>query len=513
MRNVAITLLIAFLALPALGQKTTAPAEAAKAVRAYRQANEDRIVRELCELLAIPNVASDAANIQKNAARLQLMLEARGIETHLLSTDGRGPVVFGKLETPGAKRTVIFYAHYDGQPVDAAAWTDHAPFEPILYDNSIEAGGKRISFPVPAVIPHYKDDWRIYARSASDDKSPIVALLATIDALNEKKIPLAVNLKVILEGEEEAGSEHLQQTLELHKNLLAADVLLTGDGPVHQSGRPLIFFGARGDIGLGITVYGPVRALHSGHYGNWAPNPAMELAQLLAAMKDENGRVKIPGYYDDVTPLGEAEKKAVAELPDYDATLEKELGIAKPEGGGKKLAELIMEPSLNIRGLRSAYVGDAAQNVVPDRAEASLDARLVKGEDPKEKSRQIVEFIRQEGFFVVDREPTMDERRVHAKIAKIVEQGGYRASRTRMDLPVSKAIIGVMKEAEGDVVIAPALGGSVPMYVFEDLELPWVGVPIVNYDNHQHSADENLRLGHFWKGMETYGALLAGLNW
>jgi acetylornithine deacetylase/succinyl-diaminopimelate desuccinylase-like protein len=266
-------------------------------------------------------------------------------------------------------------------------------------------------------------------------------------------------------------------------------------------------------IGLDVTVYGPVRALHSGHYGNWAPNPALELSRLLAAMKDENGRVKIPGYYDDVTPLGEAEKKALAELPDYDVELEKELGIAKPDGSGKKLAELIMEPSLNIRGFRSAYVGEQAQNVVPDRAEASLDARLVKGEDPKEKSRQIVEFIRQQGFFVTDREPTMEERRTHARVAKVIEQGGYRASRTRMDLPVSKAIIGVMKETEGDVVVAPALGGSVPMYVFEDLGLPWVGVPIVNYDNHQHSSDENLRLGQFWRGMETYGALLAGLNW
>jgi acetylornithine deacetylase/succinyl-diaminopimelate desuccinylase-like protein len=497
---------------PAEAQKPS-PSDSAKAIREYRQTNEDRIVRELREFLSIPNVASDTANIQKNAERLSEMLEARGIETHLLPIEGRGPVVFGKLETPGAKRTVIFYAHYDGQPVDAAAWTDHAPFEPILYDNAMEAGGRRIPFPAPAAIPHYKDDWRIYARSASDDKSPIVALLAAIDALNEKKIPRAVNLKVIFEGEEEAGSEHLQQTLALHKNLLAADVLLTGDGPVHQSGRPLIFFGARGDIGLDITVYGPVRALHSGHYGNWAPNPAMELSRLLAAMKEENGRVKIPGYYDDVTPLDEAEKKAVAELPDYDAVLEKELGIAKPEGGGKKLAELIMEPSLNIRGIRSAYVGDQAQNVVPDRAEASLDARLVKGEDPKEKSRQIVDFIRQQGFFVEDREPTLEVRRTHAKVAKVIEQGGYRASRTRMDLPGSKAIIGVMKAAEGDVVIAPTLGGSVPMYVFEDLGLPWVGVPIVNYDNHQHSSDENLRLGQFWQGMETYGALLAGLNW
>ena len=512
LRAGGIVLVTTALGAPANAQKTS-PVDAAKAVREYREANEDRIVRELREFLAIPNVAGDKANIQKNAERLRVMLEARGIETHLLSIEGRGPVVFGKLETPGAKRTVIFYAHYDGQPVDAAAWTDKAPFEPILYDNAMETGGKRISFPAPASTPHYKDDWRIYARSASDDKSPIVALLAALDALNSKQIPLSVNLKVIFEGEEEAGSEHLQQTLELHKNLLAGDVLLTGDGPVHQSGRPLIFFGARGDIGLDITVYGPVRALHSGHYGNWAPNPAMELARLLTAMKDENGRVKISGYYDDVTPLGEAEKRALAEMPNNDAELQRELGIAKPEGGGKKLVELLMEPSLNIRGIRSAYVGEQAQNVVPDRAEVSLDARLVKGEDPKQKSRQIVEFIRQRGFFVVDREPTMDERRAHDKVAKVIEQGGYRASRTQMDLPVSKAIVSVMKDAEGDVVIAPTLGGSVPMYVFEDLGLPWVGVPIVNYDNHQHSSDENLRLGHFWRGMEVFGSLLAGLNW
>jgi acetylornithine deacetylase/succinyl-diaminopimelate desuccinylase-like protein len=471
-------------------------------------------MRELREFLAIPNVASDTANIQKNAERLRVMLEARGIETHLLAIEGRGPVVFGKLEVPNARRTVIFYAHYDGQPVDAAAWTDKAPFEPVLYDNAMEAGGKRIPFPATGATSHYKEDWRIYARSASDDKSPIVALLAALDALSEKKIPLAVNLKVIFEGEEEAGSEHLQQTLELHKNLLAADVLLTGDGPVYQNGRPLIFFGNRGEIGLDVTVYGPVRALHSGHYGNWAPNPALELSRLLASMKEEDGRVKIPGYYDDVAPLGEAEKHALAELPDYDAELEKELGIAKPDGGGKNLAELILEPSLNIRGMRSAYVGQQAQNVVPDRAEASLEARLVKGEDPKEKSRQIVEFIRKQGFFVVDREPTIEERRAHPKVAKVIEQGGYRASRTPMDLPVSKAIVRVMREAEGnELVVAPMLGGSVPMYVFEDLGLPWVGVPIVNYDNHQHSSDENLRLGHFWRGMETYGALLAGLNW
>jgi len=511
-------LLIALLPFVADAQKSTppAPGRVAQAVREYRMDNEDRIVRELSEFLSIPNIANDRANIQKNAARLVEMLEARGIETHLLPINGRGPVVFGKLITPEAKRTVIFYAHYDGQPVDAGAWTDGKPFEPALRDAAIEAGGKRIPFPENSAQHRavYDDNWRIYARSSSDDKSPIVALLTALDALRAKKIPLGVNLKMIFEGEEEAGSTNLQRTLDLHKNLLGADLLITADGPVHQSGRPLVFFGNRGDIGIDVTVYGPVRSLHSGHYGNWAPNPAMELSRLLASMKDADGRVRIDGYYDDVTPLSEIEKKALAEMPDNDAELERELGIAKPEGGGKKLVELIMEPSLNIRGLRSAYVGDQAQNVVPDRAEASLEARLVKGEDPRKKFEQISAFIQKQGFFVIDHEPSMEERRVHARIAKVVDEGGYRASRTPMDLALSKAVVEVVRGAAGkDTVIMPSTGGSVPMYIFEDLGLPWVGVPIVNYDNHQHSSDENLRLGQFWRGMEIYGAILADLNW
>jgi acetylornithine deacetylase/succinyl-diaminopimelate desuccinylase-like protein len=495
-------------------------AQVVRRVREYRMSHEGAIVRELAEFLAIPNVASDEVNIQKNAARLVEMLKARGVETELLPIAGRGPVVFGKLMTPGAKRTVIFYAHYDGQPVDAAAWTDEKPFEPVLRDNAIEAGGKRIPFPdgraagSAAGAAEYKDDWRIYARSASDDKSPIVAILAAIDALRAQKIPIGVNVKMIFEGEEEAGSTNLERTMQAHKDLLGADLLITCDGPVHPSGRPLIFFGARGDVGLDVTVYGPVRALHSGHYGNWAPNPAMELSRLLASMTDTNGRVLIPGYYDDVVPLSALEKEWLAKMPDNDAELARSLGIAKPDGGGKKLAELLQQSSLNIRGLNSAYVGTRAQNVVPDKAEASIDARLVKGEDPRKKYEQIVGFIRAQGYFVVDHEPTMDERRAHPLIAKIVDEGGYRASRTAMDLPVSKATIALVQSAtDGRAVIAPGLGGSVPMYIFEDLRLPWIGLPIVNYDNHQHSSDENLRLGHFWNGMEMYGAVLAGLEW
>lgn len=492
-------------------RKLPVPNHVAEEVRSYRQANEDRIYRELREFLSIPNVASDTPNIQKNAAHLKELLEARGVETHLLSIEGRGPVVFGKLDTLGAPRTVIFYAHYDGQPVTPPDWADKSPFSPVLRDKSIEAGGKVISFG-PESDP---DERRIYARSASDDKSPIIAILAALDALRAKSIPLAVNLKFILEGEEEAGSRHLEETLRLHKNLLKADLLINADGPVHQSGRPFLFFGNRGDIGINISLYGPVRALHSGHYGGWAPNPAMRLSQLLAAMVDQNGHVLIPGYYDDVAPLTALEKSALAAMPFNDPDLQAELGIAKPDGNDKKLVELLQEPSLNVRGIRSANVGDAANNIVPERAEASLDARLVKGEDPQAKYDQIVGFIRKQGYFIIDHEPTLDERRAHPRLAKVLpDQFGYRASRTSMDLPVSTALVRLMQEATNNqTVVMPALGGTAPMYIFEDLGLPWIGVPIVNHDNHQHTVDENLRLANLWQGIETYAVLLADLDW
>ena len=493
-----------------------APAQIAQEVRDYRTNNEDRIVRELSDFLAIPNLASDTVNIQKNATHLVELLEARGIETHLLTIKDRGPVVFGKLTAPDATHTIIFYAHYDGQPVDPAAWSDGGkPFEPVLRSNALEAGGKRIPFPegTPQHPAIYEDDWRIYARSSSDDKSPIIALLAAIDALRAKNIPLSVNLKVIFEGEEEAGSPNLERTLLLHRNLLDADVLITGDGPMHQSGRPLIFFGNRGVLGFDVTVYGAVRALHSGHYGNWAPNPALELARLLASMKDETGHVLIPGFYDDVVPLGPVEQKALEGMPDNDAQLMHDLEFTKADGAGKKLVELLQQPSLNIRGMRSAYVGEQAQNVVPEKAEASLDVRLVKGEDPDKKYEQILDYIRKQDFFITSAEPTKEERLAHDRIAKVTKGDfNYRASRTSMELPISQLLISVVQSAtNNDTVVAPTLGGSVPMYIFENLNIPWVGVPIVNYDNHQHSSDENLRLGHLWRGIEIYAAILAGL--
>jgi acetylornithine deacetylase/succinyl-diaminopimelate desuccinylase-like protein len=492
-------------------QTVAEPARVVQQVREYRRASEHKIIRELVELLSIPNVATDTANIRRSAAKLKEMLEQRGASVRLLPIEGRGPVVYGELATPGATRTVIFYSHYDGQPVDPSRWIDTKPWEPALRTNAIHRGGRLIPFPQPPA--RYEDDWRIYARSASDDKSPPVAILAALDALRAAKIPLAINVKFILDGEEEDGSPNLERVMAAHRDLMKADLLIVADGPVHQTGQPQIVFGNRGIVDVEITVYGPNRNLHSGHYGNWAPNPAMRLAQLLASMKDSTGRVLVEGFYDDVRPLSELERRALAEVPANEPDLLREFAIGQPDGQGRRLVELINLPSLNVRGMRSAYVGAEARTIIPDTATAAIDLRLVKNVDPKRQFERVVAHVRKQGYFVVDREPTQEELTGHPRVARVEMHDGYAATRTPMDHPAALALVRAVEAGIGPVVKLPTSGGSVPTYIFENFGLPVISVPIVNHDNNQHSENENLRIGNFWRGMEIFGAILAGLRW
>jgi len=496
----------------ARGQAPANPRRVVEQVREYRHANEHRIISELVDLLAIPNVAADVANIQRNAARLQQMLEKRGFRVQFLPVPERGPVVYAELATPGAARTVIIYAHYDGQPVDPSKWTGTEPFEPALRSNAIHLGGTLIPFPAPPTP--YQDDWRIYARSASDDKSPIIAILTALDALRAHNIPLAANLRLVLDPEEEDGSTHLEKVLDQYRDLLKGDLLLTADGPVHQTGRLQILFGNRGIVSMEITVFGPYRSLHSGHYGNWTPNPAMRLAQLLATMKDASGRVLVAGFYDDVVPLSDLERRAIAEMPANEPDLLREQGIAEPEGGGKRLPEMITQPSLNIRGLRSGFVGSDARTIIPNEATASLDLRLVKNIDPKRQFERVIAHIRKQGYYVVDRDPTAEERAKYPRIAKVTMYDGYPAARVPMDHPAALAVIRVVEAGLGEPVVKqPTSGGSAPMYIFEKLGLPVIHIPTVNHDNNQHSPNENLRIGTFWRAIEIFGVLLADLRW
>jgi acetylornithine deacetylase/succinyl-diaminopimelate desuccinylase-like protein len=472
----------------------------------YRRAHEAEIIGEFVDLLSIPNVASDTPNIQRNAEKLIEMMSRRGIQSRLLKGNGP-PAIFGELNIPGATRTIAIYAHYDGQPVDSSKWASE-PFKPVLRDKSIESGGRIIA--LPGHGEKFDPEWRLYARSASDDKAPIIAMLAALDALKSANRKPTVNLKFFFDGEEEAGSPNLEDIVKRNAALLQADVWLCADGPVHQARKPLIYFGARGIVTVNVTVYGAIRALHSGHYGNWSPNPAMRLAKLLASMKDDSGRVLIEGFYSDAQPLGEEEKRALKEMPASDAELMRELGLAATDGAGRTLVELINEPSLNIDGLRSEDVGRNSRTIIPSEATATIDMRLVKGIDPRRQVERLIAHIKKQGYFVVNTEPDQATRLAHPMIARVTSVDGYRAVRTPISLPIAKKIISAVEQAlKQRPVLAPTLGGSVPLYIFEDTtRAPQVGVPIVNHDNNQHSSNENLRLQNLWDGIEIFAALM-----
>ena len=486
----------------------TTPAQSS--VRDYRRAHERQILAEFTRLLAIPNIASDQANIRRNAQFILEMMQRRGLSPRLLETKSKttSPAVYGEWKVPGATHSLIFYAHYDGQPVDPKQWTASPPFQPTWRTAAMESGGKVATLPPSGAI---NPEWRLYARAASDDKAGVMAILTAFDALRAQNITPSLNIKFLFEGEEEAGSPHIGEIIDLHQDLLTADAWIICDGPVHQSGRKQAVFGVRGDVNVDVTVYGAKRPLHSGHYGNWAPNPAMLLAQLLASMKDRNGHVTIDGWYDGVEPLGEAERQAIAEAPAYDDELRAQLGLARTEGNGKSLLELINEPSLNINGISSGDVGNLARNVIPTTASAVLDLRLVKGNDHKRQVQRLIDHIRRQGYYVIDREPTDAERKQHPLIAKVSKRaGGYNAERTRMDLPISQAVIAAVQSTSKEPIVRlPTAGGSLPLSIITDhLRTVTITVPIANYDNNQHAENENLRLQNLWDGIETLAAVM-----
>lgn len=479
---------LAILTLLALPAFALGPADAARRAREYRTTHETEILAEFTRLLAIPNLASDRTNIDRNAGAIVDMFTRRGAAARILRVEGSPAVIVVNVTPPeSGKKTIAFYAHYDGQPLNPAQWTT-PPWDPVIRDG------------------------RIYARSASDDKAPIIAMAVALDVLRDAGAKSNVNLKLVFEGEEEAGSPHLGTYFDRFPDDLAADAYVICDGPVHQSRRMQLFYGARGVTDVELTVYGPSRPLHSGHYGNWAPNPIVTLANLIASMRDTDGRILIKGFYDDVTPLTAAERAALAAVPDIETDLKRELALGRTEGAGKGLNELILAPALNLRGIEGGAVGEKAANAISTEARASIDFRLVPAQTPEGVRRRFEQHLADQGFFIVRDAPDAATRQAHAKVIRVVWGAGYPAARTAMDLPVSIRVAEIIGQATGTPPIKlPSLGGSVPMYLFRRGGTPAIGLPIANHDNNQHAANENIRLQNLWDGIEIFTALFANL--
>jgi acetylornithine deacetylase/succinyl-diaminopimelate desuccinylase-like protein len=501
-QNFAVVTLFLVSVATAYGWQSDEHNSAANVARAYIAQHRQDILREFEDFLAIPNLASDRANIEKNADALMAMLQKRGIQAQLLRVEGAPPVVFGALPADPAKHTVIFYAHYDGQPVNKSDWKQD-PWKPTLIGKDGTSSSAGADDP----------ETRLYARSAGDDKNSVLGLLTALDSLQAAHISPSVNLKFFFEGEEEAGSPHLEAILAKYASLLSSDLWVICDGPTYQNGDPQLVFGSRGVQPVQITVFGPNRPLHSGHYGNWAPNPIVELAQLISRLRTTDAEITIPHFYDPVRPLTATEQAALKNVPNIDEQLKRELALGRTEGHGA-VSERIMQPSLNLDRIEGGGSGPNAANAIPSSATAHIDFRLVPNQTPEIVKRQLEDYLRSLGYFLVDRPPTADERIQHPHLLQVMWGAGYPPQRTPMDAPVSQAFIAAVKTVTGSpLVLMPTLGGSTPSYLFEQqLKAPVITLPTANYDDNQHAANENLKLKNLWDGITVFAGVFGELG-
>lgn len=463
-------------------------------------------IGELREFVAKPNDALNADDIDSNLFWLRKKFTERGFNSTILETEGL-PLFFAALPMDDNKPTILFYMHLDGQSVDATKWDQPDPYKVVLKSKT-EDDWKTESFSELNDDINY--DWRLFGRSTSDDKGPIIMFLNAIDALKKDAIDIPFNVKVILDSEEEKSSAPLPQAVRTYKDLLKADFLVINDGPVHVTGKPTIVYGCRGITTLSITTHGPIKPQHSGHYGNYAPNPGFQLAQLLATMKDANGKVLIKGYYDGIS-LDDATLAILKSVPDNADVINSNLAISNPEKVGGFYQEALQYPSLNIRGLGSGWVGEKARTIVPATATAELDLRLVPESDGTKLKNLVKEHIKNQGFHVMSTEPTLEDRLKFDKIVTIKEGSVTDAFRTDLNNPFGNNIVKTMESKFGEKPVQiRIMGGTVPISPFiNELKIPAFIVPMVNPDNNQHSPNENLKIGQIAYGIKLFYALLS----
>lgn len=459
----------------------------------------------LQEVLSIPNDGMRLPEIEKNVQWCERNFAERGFTTQRIQTP-KAPLLLAEKKYPSAKQTVLVYLQLDGQPVDPSKWNQENPYIPVLKKQNTAGEWEAISWDA---IQNYEDDWRVFARSASDAKGPVVMFLKAMDVLLREKIQPNFNLKVIMDFEEELGSPHLPDAVKANRKLLAADQLIIFDGPMHRSGKPTLSFGARGIATLQLTTYGPIAPQHSGHFGNYVPNPALRMAKLLASMKDDSGKVTIPGYYDGIQ-IDNQTKKILKAFPHDKEHFMKTLQIGEVDQVGPNYQESIQYPSLNIRGLQSGWINEKARTIIPAWARAEIDVRLVLESDPKRLIQLIQKHVENQGYYVVDREPTAEERTQYPRVATLSSEISYQSFRTDLDTKVGKWLRkALVRGFEQDPIRVRMSGGSIPISPFVNtLDIPAVAVPTVNRDNNQHSPNENIRLGNYRNGVKTLLAIL-----
>ncbi len=467
-------------------------------VRQLDSSQQINAIETYRELLSFANDASYPENILELVGWLESQFSARGFQTRRILTKG-SPLLFAERRFEGVEKTALIYLQADGQPVDSSKWDQSNPYEAVLKKQTASGAWEAIGWPKQG---QYDPDWRIFARSASDSKGPIAQFLSAIDAIDSTGIKPRFNFKVIIDTEEEMGSPNLSEALQHNDALMQADFMLVFDGPPHASNKPTIVFGARGLTTITLTTFGPEKPQHSGHYGNFAPNPAFNLAHILSSMKDVHGRVRIDGFYNDIK-IDKTVRLQLDAVPDDEAKILYDMKLAAADKVAKTLQQALQYPSLNIRGLSAAWVGQQTRTIIPAAAIAEIDIRTVPEIDPQRLVNLVHDHIEGLGYYVIDQAPTDEERRTYARIVKMNYNISYGAFRSDFDSPAGEvARAGMRRLYEQEPILIRTLGGSSPITLFvKALDISAVLVPTVNIDNNQHSPNENIRMGDFFAGI------------
>jgi acetylornithine deacetylase/succinyl-diaminopimelate desuccinylase-like protein len=476
-------------------------------IRTLTQENTRQAIALYREFLSLPNDANYPDDIQDMIEWMEAAFSARGFATQRIATAG-SPLLLAERHVSDDANTVLIYLQADGQPVDPTAWFQEDPYTPVLKERTESGDFERI--PWQLLETSYNPDWRVFARSASDSKGPMTQFMVAMELLDRAGFEPTFNIKVIIDAEEELGSPNLPEAVETNRELLAADMLLIFDGPPHPSNKPTVGFGARGIVSITLVTYGPKVPQHSGHYGNFVPNPAFHMTRILSSMKSPDGRVLLPGFYDGVTISDEV--RAILEaVPDDEEKILADMGLIKHDAVAPTLQEAIQYPSLNIRGMSSGWVGKEARTIIPATAIAEIDLRLVKESDYMYLLGLVRSHIQELGYHVIDHEPSAAERLEHADIVTFTYDFSYAAYRSDMDAAAGRLARAGMRHLYGEEpILVRTSGGSVPISPFvETLDVPAAKVPTVNIDNNQHSPNENIRLGNFIEGIAILMSVLS----
>ena len=443
------------------------------AVIDFLRARREQSLAELMEYLKIPSISTLGVGVDEAAVHLVELMGRAGINAKILPTEGIS-LVYGEVKGPPDAPTMLIYGHYDVQPADISEGWSSEPFAPQVRDG------------------------RLYARGSGDNKGQHFAQIKAVQAYQETNTEIPITLKFLIEGEEEMGSPSLRKFMQMNKYLLQADIACSSDGSMHPSGRPTLSLGCRGLLYVELISHGVGKDLHSGSYGGPVPNPFWRLMEAVQCLRDGEGRVRVPGFYASVLPVGDADADALHRIPDPEAALRAFIGegVDRIPDISAFYSKSLTQPNLNICGFQGGYSNDGMKTVLPGSGSAKLDFRLVVEQDPEEIFDGVCSFLRTWGFDDIE-------------VRKLAT---FDASKTPADDPYVQKVIKAVGGYGVEPVIYPNFGGSVPDSMFtRDLGIPSVWFPLANADSSAHAPDENIDVDIFHRGCEIAATLMGGL--